>query len=523
MKRVERKVGKVYLVGAGPGDYKLLTLRGKECLEKAEVLVYDRLVNPRLVSYCSPNTEMIYAGKESSRHAMTQEEINQCLVDKAQQGLTVVRLKGGDPFVFGRGGEEAECLRLQGIPFEVVPGITSAIAVPAYAGIPVTHRKMNTMFSVITGHEDPTKAESQMAWSALASLGGTLVFLMGLENLPSIVSQLQIHGLAGGTPCAVIEKGTLPAQKVLQGDLQSIVEDVERAGMKPPVIVVVGEVVQLREHLAWFEQRPLFGKKIAVTRARRQASALVTELEELGAEVFETPAIEIIPVDDLSPLDRAIGNLNEYDWLIFTSVNAVEIFINRLFENGHDVRALAGRRTAAIGTETANLMVRNGLQADIVPSRFYAEELATAVIRESAPGQRVLLPRAQGAREILPLMLRNQGLTVEEIEIYQAKAPENLRDRISSIFRTTIFDAVTFTSSSTVHNLLTLLADDAVAMQNLSKAGIACIGPITATTANANGLKVDVVAEEFTIKGLVRVLTKYFEQDGRETERRSAL
>lgn len=353
--------GRVYLVGAGPGDPGLITIKGSKCIGKADVVVYDRLVNPRLLGYAPPGARLIYAGKSPQGHTLTQDEINKVLVENALAGYTVVRLKGGDPFLFGRGGEEAQSLVKEGIPYELVPGVTSAIAVPAYAGIPVTHRDLTSSFTVVTGHEDPQKEDSRISWEKIAGGSGTLVFLMGVSNLPFIVGKLMENGRSPQTPAAVIRQGTLPEQGTLTGCLMDIAEKVTVADFKPPAVLVVGEVVSLREQLRWFESKPLFGVRVVVTRPREGASYFSDLIEELGGESFEFPAIEVVPPRDFAPLDNALHKAGEYDWIVFTSVNGVNSFFKRLRELEHDIRELQGVRLCAIGPKTREVLETKGL------------------------------------------------------------------------------------------------------------------------------------------------------------------
>ncbi|MBW2671237.1 MAG: uroporphyrinogen-III C-methyltransferase, partial [Deltaproteobacteria bacterium] len=331
--------GKVYLVGAGPGDPELITLKGLECIKNADVIIYDYLASPGLLKHAREHAEIIYVGKKGGDHTLSQDRINALIAEKAQKGFTVTRLKGGDPFIFGRGGEEAEVLIDARIPFEIIPGVTSAIAAPAYAGIPLTHRKFTSTIAFVTGHEDPSKAESSIDWEAIARGIGTIVFLMGVKNLPHITDRLMHHGMPPETPVALVRWGTTPKQTTVSGTLATIVERTKAAGLKPPAIIVVGHVVKLREKMQWFETRPLMGKCIVVTRAREQASDLVKRLSDLGAECLECPTIKVSPPEDVKPLDRAIENLSSYDWLIFTSVNGVNFFFERLFQKNKDVRA----------------------------------------------------------------------------------------------------------------------------------------------------------------------------------------
>lgn len=509
--------GKVYLIGAGPGDPGLLTLKGKACLEAAEVVVYDRLASDRLLAYARPGAELIYVGKESSRHAMRQEEINALLVRLAREGKIVARLKGGDPFVFGRGGEEAESLRNEGLEFEVVPGVTSSIAAPAYAGIPVTHRGVASSFAVITGHEDPTKAVSAIHWEKLSTGIDTLVFLMGMENLPGIVAQLTAHGRPADTPVGLVRWGTTVDQEVLTGTLADIVARAEAEQFGSPAVIVVGEVVNLRPVLSWFEKKPLFGRRVVVTRSRAQASKLSERLLELGAEPFEFPAIQVAPPEDGEPLRRAAAGVGTYDWVIFTSANGVETFFAALDEQGGDARALGCTKVAAIGSETAAALAARGIRADAVPGEFRAEGVL-ALFPERLDGVRILLARAAEAREVLPEELRRRGAEVDDVAAYRTVPGEGARraGRLQEMLAAGEVDAVTFTSSSTVRNLLAMLGGEsaegrAEAVRLLNRTTLASIGPVTTKTAREAGLNVQVEAAEYTIAGLVEALTGHFQ------------
>lgn len=499
--------GKVFLVGAGPGDYQLTTLKAVACLKQADVVVYDRLADDRLLSFTRQDVELIYVGKASSQHTLRQQDINKLLVEKALEGKTVVRLKGGDPFVFGRGGEEALELVAHDIEFEIVPGITSAIAVPSYAGIPVTHRGIATSFAVITGHEDPNKPESTIKWDKLALGVDTLVFLMGVENLPHITKKLMEHGRNPNTPAAVIRWGTKPSQVVLTTTVERAAQDVADAGIKPPAIFIVGEVVNLREQLTWFDNKPLFGKRVIVTRSREQASELTARLEALGAECVELPAINIEPVPSYAELDKAIVELGTYQWLIFTSVNGVKYFFERLAAAGGDARKLAQLKVAAIGTGTAAYLKNFGIKADIIPLEFRAEGILEALKDEMMPGTRILIPRAQVARDVLPQGLTALGAEAVVVPAYRTMAHRGNVD-LAELKNT---DYITFTSSSTVTNFLEITGVQG--RQILQKAKIACIGPITAATCVEHDVKPAIIAQTFTINGLVEAIIK----DGEES------
>lgn len=500
--------GMVYLVGAGPGDYRLISMKAVDCLKMADVVVYDRLADDRILRWAPEDAEYIYVGKASSNHTMKQEDINQLLVDKAKEGKCVVRLKGGDPFVFGRGGEEGLLLRENNLPFEIVPGITSAISVPAYAGIPVTHRAVATSFAVVTGHEDPTKGKSNMRWEHLATGVDTLVFLMGVANLPHITSKLIENGRSADTPAAVIRWGTKPEQRTLITTVGKAAEDVAKNGIKPPAIFIVGEVVKLRDSLQWFDnlsQRPLFGKRILVTRARSQASKLTAKLENLGAEVIEAPAIEITDPSDLyEALDKAIDHVQDYHWLIFTSANGVEYFFNRLYQAGKDVRALGYAKIAAIGSATAEKLKQYGIVADVIPQEYRAEGVIEAMKGKLPPHAKILLPRAEEAREILPEKLREMGAEVEVAPAYRTVCGDVDSEALVSELVNGEIDVVTFTSSSTVKNLVNIIGS----VDFLKDVKTACIGPVTADTAKSLGIEPDIIAKEYTIDGLVEAICK---------------
>ncbi|HLJ53404.1 MAG TPA: uroporphyrinogen-III C-methyltransferase [Chthonomonadaceae bacterium] len=518
--------GTVYLIGAGPGDPGLITVRGRDLLAAADVVVYDRLVHPALLKHARPDAERVYVGKSSARHAMKQADISALLVDRARSGRIVARLKGGDPFVFGRGGEEAEACRAAGVAFEVVPGVTSAIAAPAYAGIPVTHRDAASSFSVVTGHERhdsgkactraPSDAADRRDWARIAHAADTLIFLMGVESLPEIASRLREHGRAPETPVALVQWGAWPRQRVVVGTLATIVDDVRNADLTPPAVCIVGEVVRMREALRWFDDpsaRPLFGRRALVTRAREQASALSDLLMARGAEPVEFPVIRITPVADTSLVDAAVGNLSAYQWIVFTSANAVPIFAGRLEAQGLDARALCGARIAAIGPATAAaLRERLGLRADFVPDEAVAEALLAAWPDREMAGRRVLIPRARDAREILPEQLAARGAIVDVVPLYETHVESGEASALRAMLEAGEIDVVTFTSSSTVRNFVaTLEAAGCDASFRLPAGCIAAaIGPVTAETARAAGIEPAIVALEHTIPGLVAALERHF-------------
>ena len=502
--------GKVYLIGAGPGDIKLITVKGLECIQKADVIVYDRLANPRLLSYRRPDAELIYVGKSPDHHTLTQDEINQVLVEEGLKGKIVARLKGGDPYVFGRGGEEGEELRKAGIDFEEVPGITSAISVPAYAGIPITHRDFTASFTVVTGHEEPGKETSNINWPRLAQDPGTLVFLMGVGNLPQIVENLIKNGKDAQTPIALIRWGTRPEQQVVTGTLETIVDIVNKAGLKSPAIIIIGQVVTLRDTLRWFEDQPLFGKRILVTRSREQASVLSEKLEALGAEAWEYPTIKIQPPSNLEQLDQAVAEAGTYQWIIFTSVNGVTAFFQRLKAQKLDIRSLKDAKICAIGPKTAEALEGRGLLVDVMPEVFRAEAVVEALKDRIKPGDHVLLPRADLARQVLVDSLVQLGADVHEVIAYQTVLADAADTQLLlEKLQAKEIHVVTFTSSSTVTNFLKLVGDHRDLLDGIT---VACIGPITAETAEKHGLQVDICAEQYTIDGLVTAIQKYFHQ-----------
>lgn len=498
--------GKVYLVGAGPGDYKLITLKGLECIRKADVVLYDRLINPKLLKYAKRDAEIIYVGKAPNAHTYSQEEISQLILNKALEGNVVTRLKGGDPFVFGRGGEEGLLLNENNVDFEIVPGITSAISVPAYAGIPVTHRNISSSFHVITGHEDPTKEETSLNYEALGKLNGTLIFLMGIKNIEKICKNLIENGQPAQKPVAVIRKGTTAEQEVLTGTLENIAEKVKESGLRNPAIILVGEVVNLSKALSWINKRALFGKKVLVTRTRLQASKLSEKIEELGGEAIEFPTIEIIPNDDYTKIDKAIGEIEKYKWIIFTSVNGVKYFFDRMKKLRFDVRMLKEAKLCAIGPATANKLSQMGLIVEYVPEEYKAESIVEVLRDKIEEGDNVLLPRANIARKVLEEELIKLGANVDNVDIYKTIIPEHERGELVNVLKNQKVDIITFTSSSTAKNFFKILGKENLNL--LANTLVAAIGPITAQTAKKLGIKVDIEAKEYTIDGLVDAIVK---------------
>jgi uroporphyrinogen III methyltransferase / synthase len=498
--------GKVYLVGAGPGDPGLLTLKGKVALERADAIVYDFLANEDLLRYAPTGCERICVGKRPGEKTLLQEEINDLLVSKAAEGKVVVRLKGGDPFIFGRGGEEAQALVRAGIPFEVIPGISSGYAAPAYAGIPLTHRELSSSVAFLTGHEDPSKPSSSIDWAKHARGADTLVLFMAVRNLAEISAAIIQAGRAANTPAAVIRWGTRSGQQTVTGSLADIAARAE--GVEAPAVIIVGDVVGLHDELNWFEHLPLFGKRIVTTRAREQSAALREAIEELGAEVVEIPAIEIRDPQTWQPLDQAIGRLEEFDFLVFTSANAVTKFLGRLPVCGRDVRDLKGLQIGAIGPGTAAELAATGIRVDFMPSEYRAEGLIEHFKDIDISGKSFLIPRAKVARDILPRTLEKRGARVEVVEAYETVQPR-IDPRELEHLLTPTPDAITFTSSSTLTNFVKLMESNTL-RPILDSVALASIGPITSETVRKHGLKVSVEAVDSTIMGLVRALQDYF-------------
>ncbi|MBI4530567.1 MAG: uroporphyrinogen-III C-methyltransferase [Candidatus Latescibacteria bacterium] len=510
MKGVNTTCGTVYLVGAGPGDPGLITVKGLECLRRADVVIYDYLAGETLLNEAPASSEKVYVGKQAGSHTLSQEEINTLLIVRAREGKAVVRLKGGDPFVFGRGGEEALALVNAGIPFEVVPGVTAGIAVPAYAGIPVTHRFLSSTLTLVTGHEDPLKDQSEVNWEALAAGTGTLVFFMGARNLSLIVEQLIANGRSHDTPVALIRWGTYPEQRTLTGTLADIVGKAARADFQPPVLIVIGDVVRLRERLNWYETKPLFGKRILVTRSREQAGNFSRRLLDLGAIPIECPTISIEPPLDWSPVDRAIDDLADYDWTVFTSANGVEKFLGRLFEKGHDLRYLGHIRLCAIGPATTEALHRHHLIPDMRPSQNTSAAIAEAFSTfGSLSHVRILLPRADIAPSDLPDALAGLGAKVCCVTAYRTVTPPP-DSKVLDLLRNGGVDVITLTSSSTVKNLVELLgATDATTP--LNRVTVASIGPVTSNTLRELGVRVDIEADpqNISISGLIEAILRY--------------
>ncbi|MBI4115735.1 MAG: uroporphyrinogen-III C-methyltransferase [Candidatus Omnitrophica bacterium] len=498
-----RPKGRVILVGAGPGDPGLITWKGLEILRDAEVLVYDWLANPELLK-AAPSAEKIYVGKKGGAKYKSQKEINQIVLQSVRQGKVVVRLKGGDPFIFGRGGEEASYLADHHIPFEVIPGVSAGVGVPAYAGIPLTDRRFASQVTFITGHEDPTKNKSEVDWEKLARVGGTLVSFMGAKNLPDIIKKLIRAGKPSRTPVAVIEWGTFPHQRVVVGTLKDIVKKTRKTKVGSPALTIIGNVVSLRKKLSWFGKRPLQGKTILVTRARAQSSELVRKLSERGAEVLEFPTLEILPPSHPEQMDREIQNLSKYDWLVFTSINGVHSFFERMKKLGKDARIFRNIKVAAIGDVTAKALEEKGILADLTPKEFTSMALFEQLKkRGEISGKKYLLARADIAPSDLKQALEKEGAEVVDIEAYQTRRPKGEESKLLGWFRNQKIDYITFTSSSTVRNFFESIPPT---FRKKIQSEFVSIGPVTSATLKEYGFKPDREAEVHTIQGLVEAL-----------------
>lgn len=503
--------GKVWLVGAGPGDPSLLTLGAKNALSQCDVIVYDALANVNLLKFAKNSAEFIYVGKIADQHAMPQSKINELLAQQAQAGANVARLKGGDPYIFGRGGEEAEYLFERNIPFEVIPGISSAIAAPAWAGIPLTHRDFVSSVSIITGHEKPEKSQSSHDWQAFVKSGSTLVFLMGMRNLPNICENLIKAGMEKDMPAAVIYRGATPMQRKLIATVADLPEKAAKANFTNPAVIVVGKVVNLSDKLDWYSKKPLLGKTIVITRAREQASDMSAQLKDLGAIVIECPTIKICPLDDYGQVDKAIDDLHKYKWLIFTSVNGVKYFWDRLAHNNRDSRYLGSCQVAAIGPATALALEKRGVRPDLVPETYVAESVAEALIHKEGrhlAGQHILLPRAARARSALPEELTKMGAKVDIAPIYETVPVSDCGKDLQCMLAKGEVDCIAFGSSSTVENFLSIVPAEELKKHEQTR--LAAIGPITARTLQANGLHAQIQPQSYTIPGLVDAIVKYY-------------
>ncbi len=502
------KIGKVYLTGAGPGDKSLITLRGARALGQADCVMYDLLCNEELLELANPKAELIFVGKKSGKETINQKRINALLIKKARAGKQIVRLKGGDPFVFGRGGEEAEMLASEGIPFEIIPGVTSACAAPAYAGIPLTHIEHSSSIAIISGHKDAVERKKPVEWKALGSFA-TLVVLMGRKNLELIAKRLIKNGKSAGTPAALVMNGTLPGQKTVVGRLEEIAVLSKSNKITSPVILIVGKVVNLKKKLDWLETKPLFAKRVLVTRTSEQAGTFSEILRDMGAEPMEFPTIKIVGPESYAGLDRAIKKLSSYDYLLLTSVNGVKFFFERLYTLGLDVRELKGVKICAIGQVTASLIEAQNIKVDIVPKEFRAEGLLKSLGPRRIKGKKFLLPRAKVAREILPKEIKRLGGMIDVKTAYRTIAPKKGAALYAKEFDKGLIDVVTFTSSSTVTNFVKIFGR-ANLPTLLKKCRVACIGPITADTATSFGMDVDIMPNVYTVPALANELENYF-------------
>ncbi len=501
--------GFVYLIGAGPGDPGLLTLKGRDCIARADVILYDYLAHHGLLTHARPETELVYAGKVGGLHNQGQEQINEMLVEKARQGKVVARLKGGDPFIFGRGGEECEALVAAGIPFEIVPGITAAVGAAAYAGIPLTHREYTASVTLVTGHEFHGKETTGIDWPSLANGTGTLVFYMGMKNLPRIAANLLENGRSPETPVALVRWGTRPEQEVLTGTLATIYQLARQRNFKAPAVTIVGEVVQLRETLRWFDNRPMFGVGVLVTRAVDQAGELQHVLEDRGAYVYSCPTIAITPPESFAELDEALGRLETFNWLIFTSANGVRVFFQRLHALGRDSRALGGCRVAAVGPKTAEGLAAYGIHPDLLPAGYHAEGLVDAFGDLEVSGLRALYPKADLARDVLVSRLTQRGMAVTAPVAYCTTLPEAVPRVILAALEERRIQCVTFTSSSTVTNLAHLVGENRL-IHLLEPVAVAAIGPVTAAACRDLGLAVHIEPAEATVSALAAAVIRHF-------------
>ncbi len=503
------KQGTVYLVGAGPGDPELITVKARRFLEQADVVFHDALVHPDLLKHCRPDADIVYVGKRAGRAQQRQSEINQRLEDAARAGHMVVRPKGGDPYLFGRGSEEAEHLAAAGIAFEVVPGVPSPLAATAYAGFSLSHRDLASSVAYLTATESPEKDQSAHDWSKLATATQTLVIFMGVRKLAALMQLLIANGRDPGCPAAVTQSASLPTQRTVVGTVATIADIAEREGISMPALTVVGEVLSLRDRLRWYDTKPLFGKRVLVTRPAGQHSSLSQALRDAGAEPIEVPTIRIVPPSDRAPLERAVKELGEYHWVVLTSANGVDALFQEIARQAGDSRWLGRAKLAAIGVATADRLKTHGLRADVIPEEHVGERLAEAIIAAAGGtlrGQRVLLPRAAVAREAIITLLSAAGAAVDVVPAYETLPPETVdQDRLRSLIANKQLNAITFTSSSTVDNLCDILGSDAPAQ--LAPLLIASIGPITTATATQRGLRVDITANHYTVQGLVDALT----------------
>ncbi len=501
--------GWVYLVGAGPGDPGLFTLKGLRCLKQAEVVVYDRLVSPHLLKFVPEKAELIYVGKSSQKRILSQEKINQLLAKRAEEGKVVLRLKGGDVFLFGRGAEEAEYLVKRKIPFEVVPGVSSAIAVPAYAGIPLTHRRYTSSLGIFTGHEDPCKRHSAIDWEKVSCGLGTLVFVMGVGNLPKIAGNLIKFGRPKTTPCCLVQWGTLSGQKTVTATLSTITKRVKESGITPPAILIVGDVVRFRKDLNWFERRPLFGKKILITSHREGLDRLSSILEDRGASVVEMPLIKIVPLKDYRLFDSAVERIHEFNWAVFSSQNGVKHFFKRLNYLGKDLRILIGVKLAAIGPNTKKALENFGLKVDVQAEKYCQEGLLEFFKKRGVKRQNILIVCSAGARHVLSKGLKRLGATVCVAPVYKTESEGYKLKVLAEVLQD--IDVICFSSSSCVRNFFKIVPRR-ILRQVIGNSLVASIGPVTSAQARKLGLKVNIQAKQYTKEALAEAIVRYFKK-----------
>lgn len=505
--------GKVYLLGAGPGDPELITLRAMRRLSEADVVLYDALAHPDLLAHCKPGAELIFVGKRGGRSGERQDDINQRMLEAARDGHVVARLKGGDPYLFGRGSEEAEQLAAAGVPFEVVPGVPSPLAAAAYAGLSLSHRELASSITYLTATESPQKDASAHDWSKLATGSQTLVIFMGVRKLASLMELLMAHGRAPDCPAAVVQSASLPSQRTVVGTVADIAERAHAAGLGMPALTVVGEVVRLRDELRWYDKQPLFGKRVLITRAADQAKPMIEALRDAGADAIVAPAIRIVPPADPELLVRAIDAARDYAWIVFTSANGVRAFFDALAARGGDARKLGAARVAAIGPATAEALRAHGIRPDVMPQEYRGEAVAEAIIAQHGGplrGAAVLLARAEVARDALPERLRAEGARVDVVPAYRTLPPEAPeRARLRELIESGEIDALCLTSSSTLENTLLALDGDPAPLARLT---VASIGPITTQAAERRGVRVDLTAEHYTVPGLIAALERYYKE-----------
>jgi len=508
--------GKVFIVGAGPGDPMLITLKAMESIRSADVIFYDNLINKKLLDYAREDAELVYSGKEAGRHSLKQDEINELIIKKAKEGKKTVRLKGGDPFIFGRGGEEVSALVRKNIPFEIIPGISSAMAVPAYAGIPLTHRDYASSVAIISGHgkgSDNSDSSLKKILEEVRNFTGTIVILMPVRNIKKIFTGLIKQGRDPETPVAVIMSGTTPFQKTLTGTLGEILSKTGKSGLTSPAIVVIGEVVTLRKSLDWYERKPLFGKKVLVTSPRSSLLEINRYLTHAGSEVIELPAIKVSPVKSYEGIDKEIERIEKYHWIIFTSKNGVDIFMKRFAAKGRDIRELKGIRICTIGERTAERLRNYNINADLVPEKYTSEAIIEGLKKIDLKGKRILLPRSQNGGKALPEKLKKMGANVCEIATYKIQSPKYDKNKIKKLFRENKIDCIIFTSSSAVKNFLKMVSDIPCGngwKKYLKQAKICAIGIVTSKTLRGFGIKTDIMPEEYTIRRMVEEMESYF-------------